>query len=115
MLFRSCSNLATVTLKVNAPPVAANDSFTGKRNTTLSVGKPGVLGNDTDPNGDLLNAVLVTGPASGTLNLRPDGSFSYNPPRNFTGTRTFTYKACEASTPERLCSNIATVTITIKP
>ncbi len=110
-----CSNLATVTTKVNAPPVAANNSYSGRRNTTLSVNQPGVLGNDTDPNGDALNAVLVAGPASGSLNLRSNGSFSYNPPRNFTGIRTFTYKACEASTPERLCSNIVTVTITITP
>ena len=110
-----CSNLATVTLKVNAPPTATNNSFTGKRNSTLSVGKPGVLAGDTDPNGDALNAVLVTGPTRGTLNLKPDGSFIYNPPRNFTGKSTFTYKACEATTPEKLCSNIATVTITITP
>ena len=115
-----CSNLATVTLKVNAPPIAANDSFTGQRNKTLSIGKPGVLGNDTDPNGDALIAVLVSGPVNasnvttGTLNLRSDGSFSYNPPKTFVGTVTFTYKACEATTTEKLCSNTVTVTIVIK-
>src|SRR5262249_12883892 len=39
----------------------------------------GVLSNDTDPDGDLLHAVLVTGPSHGSLTLNPDGSFSYTP------------------------------------
>src|SRR5205814_8549496 len=40
---------------------------------------PGVLSNDTDPDGDRLSAQLVSGPARGTLHLNPDGSFSYLP------------------------------------
>ena len=42
---------------------------------------PGVLGNDTDVEGTPLTAVLVTGPAHGTLTLNPNGSFTYTPTR----------------------------------
>ncbi len=45
-----------------------------------------MLGNDTDPDGDPLTAVQVTGPASGTLSLLPDGSFGYTPDPDFNGT-----------------------------
>ena len=63
------SNTATVTITVNAvndAPVATADSYSTDEDTPLSVGAPGVLANDTDPEGSALNAVLVTGPAHGT-------------------------------------------------
>src|SRR5205807_2679353 len=66
------SNLATVTLTVNPvndPPVAANDAFSTNEDTTLTVSAPGVLGNDTDVDGDALTARLVSGPSHGTLAL----------------------------------------------
>ena len=44
---------------------------------------PGVLANDTDPDGDPLTAVLVTGPSHGTLTLNANGSFTYTPAANY--------------------------------
>ena len=44
--------------------------------STLASPPPGVLGNDTDPDGDALSAVLVSGPSNGTLTLNADGSFT---------------------------------------
>ena len=52
-----------------------------------------MLANDTDMDGDALTAVLVSGPAHGTLTLNPDGSFTYTPAANYNGADTFTYKA----------------------
>lgn len=64
----------------NRPPVAVDDDgYRVERGDTLSVPAPGVLTNDTDPNGDLLSAQLDTGPSRGTLALAPDGSFGYTP------------------------------------
>jgi ELWxxDGT repeat protein len=72
-------------------------------------GEGNVLANDSDPNGDPLTAILVSGPTNGTLTLNPNGMFNYTPNSGFTGTDTFTYKANDGS----LDSSVATVTITV--
>ncbi|HIG39610.1 MAG TPA: DUF2341 domain-containing protein [Gammaproteobacteria bacterium] len=70
----------------------------------------GVLGNDFDADGDSLNAVLASGPSNAaSFSLNTDGSFTYTPSTNFTGTDSFTYKANDGNTD----SNIAIVTITV--
>jgi VCBS repeat-containing protein len=105
------SSPATVTITVGAvndAPVAAADTYTVAEDTALTAA-PGVLGNDSDPDGDALSAVLVTGPSHGTLNLNDDGSFSYTPAANFNGTDLFSYRASDGS----LTSSPATVTITV--
>jgi uncharacterized delta-60 repeat protein len=106
------SNVATATITVvegNDPPAAAPDAFTLGEDLTISVGGPGVLGNDSDPEGDPLTAVLVTPPAHGTLTLNPNGTFTYTPDVNFSGTDTFTYRASDGA----LSSAPATVTLTV--
>jgi VCBS repeat-containing protein len=106
------SNVATVTLTVvagNEAPVAADDDYTVDANTTLDVPAPGVLANDTDPEGDDLTAVLVQGTANGTLTLNADGSFSYEPNAGFSGADSFTYQASDGVE----LSNVATVSITV--
>ena len=65
--------------------------------TPLTVAAPGVLGNDTDADGDPLTAVLVSGPAHGTLTLNADGSFTYTPDANYNGPDSFTYKASDGT------------------
>ena len=52
-----------------------------------------MLGNDTDVDGDPLTAMLVSGPAHGTLTLNADGSFTYTPARELQRPDSFTYKA----------------------
>ena len=42
---------------VNEAPTAKNDAFSTLEDTPLSVALPGVLANDTDPEGDILSAV----------------------------------------------------------
>jgi hypothetical protein len=62
---------------VNRPPAASDDpDYTVDEDTILNVPAPGVLGNDTDPDGDPLSAVLVLVPSSGTFTLNADGSFA---------------------------------------
>jgi len=69
----------------------------------------GILVNDTDIEGDLLSAILMSGPSNGTLDLLSNGTFSYTPNAGFTGTDTFTYRASDGAAQ----SNTATVTITV--
>jgi len=77
---------------VNAPPSAGNDSYSVVGGQTLNVSAPGLLANDTDLDGDTLEATnyLYTGP--GTLSVVSDGSFSYTPAAGFSGTDSFTYQ-----------------------
>src|SRR5439155_6651003 len=76
---------------------------------TLNLTAPGVLANDSDVDGDTLNAVLVSQPTHGTLSLNSNGSFSYVPAANYNGGDSFTYKANDGQAD----SGIATVSITI--
>ena len=95
----------------NDPPVAVNDTaYTTTEDTPLTVAAPGVLGNDTDPDGDVLTAALVTGPTNGTLTgTSTAGAFTYTPNPDFAGTDTFTYTVSDGA----LTSAPATVTITV--
>src|SRR5438093_2025556 len=101
---------ATVSITVtpvNNASVSSEDSYDVNEDTTLTVSAPGVLGNDTDTDGDSLSAELVSGPEHGTLTLNPDGSFTYTPTNNYTGTDTFTYQSNDGTT------NSAPVTVVI--
>ena len=107
------SGPATVTVMVsavNSPPVAASDSYVVEPDTPRVVGPgEGVLANDSDADGDALQATLVTGPARGTLLLNPDGSFTYTPEPGFTGPDSFVYRAGDGVD----VSADATVTLTV--
>jgi VCBS repeat-containing protein len=99
------------TTVTNRAPAAAADAYGTAEDTPLTVAAPGVLGNDTDPDGDSLSAALVSGPAHGSLNLNANGGFTYTPDADFNGTDTFTYRASDGTAQ----SNPATVTITVTP
>jgi VCBS repeat-containing protein len=106
------SNPATVAITItgiNDEPTAANDVYSITEDTILTVAAPGVLTNDSDPDGNPLTAVLVSGPSHGALTLNGNGSFSYTPASNFAGSDSFSYRASDGS----LASNPATVTITV--
>lgn len=96
---------------VDHPPVAANDAYAVNEDAVLTVAAPGVLGNDSDPDGNPITAVGVTNPAHGTLVLNPNGSFTYTPAADYFGPDGFTYQASDGT----LTSTTATVTITVNP
>jgi subtilisin family serine protease len=93
----------------NQAPAASNDAWSMSAGATLVVAAPGVLGNDSDADGDALTVELASGPASGSLALNGDGSFSYTPHAGFAGTDSFTYRAHDGA----LYSGSATVSITV--
>ncbi|TET12955.1 MAG: tandem-95 repeat protein, partial [Dehalococcoidia bacterium] len=108
------SNTATVTITINPTndaPVAVDDAYSVDEDDTLNEAAPGVLGNDTDVDGDTLTAVLDTGVSDGTLTLNADGSFTYDPDADFHGSDSFTYHANDGTDD----SNTATVTIIVTP
>lgn len=116
---------ATVLLQVvrpTRPPLAQPDFYSTSADTVLNVAPPGVLANDTDPDGRPLLAELVKGPAHGEVKLSPDGSFTYAPEAGFVGTDTFVYRARVANDVSTAASNdavppggLAVVTIAVRP
>ncbi|HUF35812.1 MAG TPA: Ig-like domain-containing protein [Gemmatimonadales bacterium] len=112
-LFEASSGQTGHTVEApNAPPVAVDDAYAVAAGglVTLEVAAPGVLGNDTDPDGDPLRAEVVTEPEGGTLQLAPDGSFQYTPPPLFLGDATFSYRAVD----DRGGQSTASVVITVQ-
>jgi hypothetical protein len=95
----------------NTRPVAKPDSYKVTEGDKLSVGKPGVLGNDTDGDGDSLEARKFTATSHGTLSGQDDGSFDYKPDDGYVGSDTFTYRAWDGAE----LSAAVTVTIDVVP
>jgi VCBS repeat-containing protein len=62
------------------PVVAIDDEYETEEDTLLAVSAAeGVLANDLNPEGSDLTALLESDVSNGSLNLNPDGSFSYQP------------------------------------
>lgn len=91
-------------------PTAVNDNIGGQNNHNAN---GNVLGNDTNPAGNSsLRAYLVQDSPDGTVTLNTDGSFTFSPNPDFSGSSTsFVYKACLDGVGSALCSNDATATI----
>ena len=102
-------SITVVVAEVNIAPVADADSYSTPEDTALVVTAPGVLDGDSDVDGNALTAHVVTAPAHGQLVLSPDGSFTYTPAAEYSGSDSFTYVARDGAAD----SNVATVSITV--
>ena len=92
-------------------PVAGDDTYSVRQGKTLNVAAPGVLSNDSDPNGATLTPTVVTNPQHGTVSLDPSGSFIYVNNGASAPVDTFTYHDTSSSG----VSNTANVTINVTP
>ncbi len=82
----------------NNAPIAVLDENTTAINTPISVPLPGILTNDSDPDGDTItvtnfminginyNAGDTANFAEGSITINADGSYSFTPVNGFTGT-----------------------------
>ncbi|NTU70779.1 MAG: cadherin-like domain-containing protein [Coriobacteriia bacterium] len=106
------SSVASDSIVLNTEaPVAVGDAADTTEGQDVVVAAPGVLANDTDSLGASLSATLAAAPASGTVALNVDGSYTYTPDAGFVGMDTFTYRAGDG----QLFSEQATVTVTVFP
>ncbi|MGB5169695.1 MAG: Ig-like domain-containing protein, partial [Acidimicrobiia bacterium] len=96
---------------LNRPPVAVDDTYAINMNMAIGVLSPGVLGNDSDPDGNTLTVNDPSGvvAANGTVNMAANGSFGYTPNPGFSGIDSFTYSATDGIT----TSNAATVSVSV--
>ena len=81
------TNTYTVSLTINAAPVAANANGTLDEDTRFTDKLPAA----TDADGDKVSYALATQAANGKATVNADGSYSYVPNANFHGTDSFTY------------------------
>ena len=113
------SEPATVTITVTPVKdqvVAVDDEYETDEDAALTIEAPGVLANDIEVDLNVMAAGLVTGVENGILTLNVDGSFTYIPDPDFSGTDTFVYKLITyLPTPQDLWTDEATVTITVNP
>jgi VCBS repeat-containing protein len=103
------ANFAAGIQVASTPPVGAADNYSAIEDMTLTVAAPGVLGNDQNPSGLPMTAVLDVSPAHGNIALATNGSFTYEPSADYNGVDTFTYHAVSGGAP----SAITTVTINV--
>lgn len=76
----------------NSPPVAAADRLTTKEDLALQLAPTALLGNDSDPDGDVVSITAVGKASQGTVKLEPQtGGVVFTPAANYNGPATFTY------------------------
>jgi len=89
------SNPATVSIQVlpiNHAPKALDDAYTTSEDAPLTISAPGVLSNDSDPDGDALTVTGVDATnAIGGVTWKADGSFVYTPALHWFGVDGFDY------------------------
>ena len=96
---------------INDDPTAVADSYSTDEDTPLNIPANGVLGNDSDVDGDTLTVQSHTAASNGTVVVNGDGSFSYTPNADYNGSDSFTYTVTDGNGG----TATATVTITINP
>jgi large repetitive protein len=105
------SNVATVSVVVDVPPVANHDTATVSEGGTVSIN---LAANDTDSDGTLnLNSIVITQqPANGLVTVNANGTVSYTHNGSETTSDSFQYTIKDN---QGATSNAATVSITVTP
>jgi gliding motility-associated-like protein len=106
---------AGVVVLCNTPPVVSNKAISTNENTPISANV--IAGGDNDPDGTTLtvNTTPLVGPSNGTLVLHPDGTYTYTPNANYSGTEIITFEVCDGGTPLPSACISRTLTITVNP
>jgi hypothetical protein len=104
--FLSSQGSVTVTIvAVNDSPVAIDDTVTTAEDIVVITGD--VTANDTDMDGDVLTATLLSNASNGNVVDNNNGTFTYTPAVNFNGADSFTYTLSDGN------AGTATATVNI--
>lgn len=97
---------------VNDRPVAVANSYSVTEDQVLKVSaQNGLFANDRDADGDKLTKAtnfIANAPDHGRVSTSEDGSFTYIPDKNFSGTDTFVYRVTDGK-----LTSVAQVTIRV--
>ena len=113
----TCNTYDTFLIEItplNDLPITVSDTLTVDEAATVSItdsGSSTLVGNDTDVDGDSLEAMIVSQPTNGSITINSDGSFQYIHDGSETTTDTFTYKSNDGAND----GNTVSVTIQIIP
>ena len=91
---RGSTATSTISVTVNAPPDAVDESVIAQRDTNLDID---VLANDSDPENATLSITAIGAPSTGTATTTPDGRIRYTPQAGFLGDATFTYTIADGA------------------
>ncbi|WP_185152694.1 Ig-like domain-containing protein, partial [Fulvivirga aurantia] len=103
----------TYEVVANCTPNPTDDNYTTDEDVAFS---GNLTTNDNDPDaGDVItvSTTPLSGPKNGSVVISPDGTFTYTPKAEFSGSDSFTYEVCDDGDPT-LCDN-ATVSFTVNP
>lgn len=105
------SNVATVSITIDAGPDAVDDSLATDENASLDFTEADLLANDSHPEAEAFGITVVDAASveGGTITDMGGGNYRYSPPVDFAGTDSFTYTVEDESGG----SDTATVTITV--
>jgi VCBS repeat-containing protein len=105
----TASNVGTVRINVNSPPIAIDDVATAFDNGPSRIE---ILANDSDIDGFLVPSTvdILQSPQHGTADLQPDGSIIYLPDSGYLGSDSFTYTVEDD---DEAVSNVASVAINV--
>jgi DNA-binding beta-propeller fold protein YncE len=110
------TNTAKVTLTISAvndAPTAVADLATLTQNTPRTFTAIELVGNDTDPDGDVLKVNSVGAAVHGIAKLNSDGTVTFTPNAGYTGAASFIYRVKDTAGAKS--TNTAKVTLMIKP
>jgi gliding motility-associated-like protein len=107
-----CSDTSFVTIWVNNPPDAQQDTITTAEDSAFTAD---VLLNDSDPDSNLdsSSVTILQGPFNGTVVVLPGGQIVYTPSSNFYGVDSVFYAVCDSGMP--VYCDSAWIYITVTP
>ncbi len=107
-------NPLSITVAPNNAPLANWDAKATFKNTAVS---GNTSTNDTDPDGNINTSgfSLVNSPAHGTLVFNTNGTYTYTPALNYTGSDNFVYRMCDLGLPVYCDTAIVYLTVYSPP
>jgi len=93
---------------VNRAPAAGNDQAAVQEDHSVTIA---VKGNDSDADNDAVIIASTTNPQHGTIVINSDGTITYTPADNYSGSDSFTYTISDGNGG----TSTATVSLTVNP